>query len=172
MYQNPRFGRSPGQSFENHPDRRAGSRPRRGGRAGARDGGGSIAADKAYDADKRVIEPLEAAQKTSVLQTKKNRKSPGTCDKVLYESCHLIENFFCWAKQFRAIATLYDKTARNYLAAFHMIAVLCWLNCRQALTLAVSAAFSTDHEEAQMSIFRACLGRIPGAYVRSDRKAH
>ena len=75
-----------------------------------------------------MIEPLEAAQKTSVLQTKKNRKSPGTCDKVLYEACHLIAEIFLRAKQFRAIATLYDKTGRNYLAAFHMIAVLCWLN--------------------------------------------
>jgi transposase len=39
-----------------------------------------------------------------------------------------IENFFCWVKQFRAIATRYDKTARNFLAACHMVAALCWLN--------------------------------------------
>ena len=39
-----------------------------------------------------------------------------------------IENFFLWAGQFRAIATRHDKTARNFLAAFHMAAVLCWLN--------------------------------------------
>ena len=31
-------------------------------------------------------------------------------------------------KQFRAIATRYDKTARNFLAACHMVAALCWLN--------------------------------------------
>jgi transposase len=37
-------------------------------------------------------------------------------------------NFFCWVKQFRAIATRYDKTARNFLAAFQMVAVMCWLN--------------------------------------------
>jgi transposase len=40
----------------------------------------------------------------------------------------VIENFFCWVKRFRAIATRYDKTARNFRAAFQMIAVLCWLN--------------------------------------------
>ena len=45
-----------------------------------------------------------------------------------HEARHLIENFFCWVKQFRAIATRYDKTARNFLAAFHLVAVLCWLN--------------------------------------------
>ena len=33
-----------------------------------------------------------------------------------------------WAKQFRGIATRYDKTATNFLAAFHMVAALCWLN--------------------------------------------
>jgi hypothetical protein len=33
-------------------------------------------------------------------------------DKTLYEARHLIENFFGWVKQFRAIATRYDKTAR------------------------------------------------------------
>jgi transposase len=33
---------------------------------------------------------------------------------------HLIENFFCKLKQFRAIATRYDKTARNFLAAVYL----------------------------------------------------
>ena len=41
---------------------------------------------------------------------------------------HLIENFFCKLKQFRAIATRYDKTARNFLAAVHLAAALIWLN--------------------------------------------
>jgi transposase len=88
----------------------------------------ALLADKAYDADKRVIEPLEAAGKTAVIPPKKNRKNPRPYDKVLYEARHLMENFFCWAKQFRAIATRYDKTARNFLAAVHMVAALCWLN--------------------------------------------
>jgi transposase len=88
----------------------------------------ALLADKAYDADERVIEPLEAAGKTVVIPPKKNRTNPRTYDKALYEARHLIENFFCWVKQFRAIATRYDKTARNFLAACHMVAALCWLN--------------------------------------------
>ena len=87
-----------------------------------------LLADKAYDADKRVIDPLKAAGKIAVIPPKRNRKKPRTYDKVQYEARHLIENFFCWVKQFRAIATRYDKTARNFLAAFHMVSVLCWLN--------------------------------------------
>ena len=89
---------------------------------------GILLADKAYDADKRVIELLTAAGKAVVIPPKSNRKTPRSYDVGLYEARHLIENFFCWAKQFRAIATRYDKTARNFLAAVHMVGVLSWLN--------------------------------------------
>ena len=87
-----------------------------------------LLADKAYDADKRVIELLAAAGKAAVIPPKSNRKTLRSYDAALYEARHLIENFFCWAKQFRAIATRYDKTSRNFLAAVQMVAVLCWLN--------------------------------------------
>ena len=49
-------------------------------------------------------------------------------DPELYKTRHLIENFFCKLKQFRAIATRYDKTARNFLAAIHLAAAIIWLN--------------------------------------------
>ena len=88
----------------------------------------ALLADKAFDADKRVIKPLAAAGITAVIPPRRHRKSPRTFDKPLYEARHLIENFFCWVKQFRAIATRYDKTARNFLAAFNLVAVMCWLN--------------------------------------------
>ena len=39
-----------------------------------------------------------------------------------------IENFFAKIKQFRAIATRYEKTARNFLAAVHLVASVVWLN--------------------------------------------
>jgi transposase len=89
---------------------------------------GALLADKAYDADRRVVEPLKAAGKTAVIPPKRNRRSPRAYDEALYEARHLIENFFAWVKQFRAIATRYDKTAGNFLAAVHMVAALCWLN--------------------------------------------
>ncbi|MBV8736225.1 MAG: transposase, partial [Alphaproteobacteria bacterium] len=41
---------------------------------------------------------------------------------------HLIENFFARLKQFRAIATRYDKTSRNFLAAIYLAASVIWLN--------------------------------------------
>jgi transposase len=75
-----------------------------------------------------VIEPLEKAGKTTVIPSRSNRKIPRDYDKDLYKARHLIENFFCKLKQFRAIATRYDKTARNFLAAIHLAAVVIWLN--------------------------------------------
>jgi len=39
-----------------------------------------------------------------------------------------IENFFAKLKHYRASATRYDKTARNFLAAIHLAAVVVWLN--------------------------------------------
>ena len=88
----------------------------------------ALIADKAFDADKRVIEPLAAAGKTVVIPPKSNRRSPRTYDHDLYKARHLVENFFARLKQFRAIATRYDKTARNFLAAIYLAASIVWLN--------------------------------------------
>jgi transposase len=41
---------------------------------------------------------------------------------------HLIENFFARLKQFRAIATRYDKRAVHFLGAIHLAASVIWLN--------------------------------------------
>lgn len=88
----------------------------------------TVLADKGYDADERVIRLLEQAGKTVVIPPKRNRKDQREYDKELYKSRHLIENFFCKLKQFRAIATRYDKTARNFLAAVYLAASAIWLN--------------------------------------------
>jgi transposase len=87
-----------------------------------------LLADKAFDADERVIQPLAAAGKTAVIPSRANRKSPRDYDRHLYRERHLIENFFAKIKQFRAIATRYDKTARNFLAAVYLAASAIWLN--------------------------------------------
>jgi transposase len=87
-----------------------------------------VLADKGYDADERVLQPLAQAGKTAVIPPKANRKLQRTYDQDLYQARHLIENFFCKLKQFRALATRYDKTARNFLAAVYLAAVTVWLN--------------------------------------------
>ncbi len=87
----------------------------------------TVIADKGFDADKRVLEPLQKAGKHAVIPPKANRKQQRLYDKELYKARHLIENFFAKLKQFRAIATRYDKTARNFLAAIHLAASTIWL---------------------------------------------
>ncbi len=87
-----------------------------------------LLADKGYDAEVRVLAPLREAGKTAVIPPKRNRTSPRTYDRDLYEARHLIENFFCALKQYRAIATRYDKTKRNFLAAVHLAASVILLN--------------------------------------------
>jgi len=77
----------------------------------------TLIADKAFDADERVLEPLAAAGKTAVIPAKANRVEPRQFDKHMYAARHLIENFFAKLKHFRAIATRYDRTARNFLTA-------------------------------------------------------
>jgi transposase len=86
----------------------------------------TVIADKAYDAEERVLQPLQQAGKSAVIPPKRNRKLQR--DKDLYQSRHLIENVFAKLKQFRAIATRYDKTARNFLAAIYLAASVIWLN--------------------------------------------
>jgi transposase len=87
-----------------------------------------VLADKAYDAQKRVLDRLEAKQCQAVIPPKSNRKVQRQYDRDLYKDRHLIENFFAKLKQYRAIATRYDKTARNFLGAIHLAAALIWLN--------------------------------------------
>ena len=89
---------------------------------------GTLIADKAFDADERVLEPLAAAGKAAIIPPKANRVAKRDYDRHLYKARPLIENFFAKLKQFRAIATRYNKTARNFLAGIHLAATAIWLN--------------------------------------------
>ena len=74
----------------------------------------ALLADRAYDADDRVIKRLQEKQCQPVIPPKSNRKLQRPYDKFLYQARHLIENFFAKLKQYRAIATRYDKTSRIF----------------------------------------------------------
>jgi transposase len=87
-----------------------------------------LLADKSYDAKERVLEKLKHANCEAVIPSKSMRKEPRLYDKFLYQSRHLIENFFAKLKQFRGIATRYDKTAQNFLGGIHLAAISIWLN--------------------------------------------
>ena len=80
-----------------------------------------LIADKACDADERVLKPLASAGKSTVIPPRQNRTTPCQFDQALYHTRHQIENFFLTQTN-RGIATRYDKTARNFLAALHLAA--------------------------------------------------
>jgi transposase len=88
----------------------------------------AVLADKAYDADERVRDKLKENEVLAVIPPKQNRIEPASYDKELYKARHLIENFFAKLKQYRAIATRYDKTARNFLGGIYAVAAVIWLN--------------------------------------------
>src|SRR3954447_20555940 len=54
----------------------------------------TLIADKAFDADQRVLEPLAEAGKAAVIPPRQSRKAPRAFDKELYKARHLIETFF------------------------------------------------------------------------------
>ncbi len=82
-----------------------------------------LIADKAFDADARVLQPLARAGKSAVIPPRPHRLTPREFDRHLYKERHLSK-----LKQCRAIAPRYDKTARNFLAAIHRAAATIWLN--------------------------------------------
>ena len=53
-----------------------------------------LIADKAYDADERVLKPLASAGKSAVIPPRQHRTAPRHVDEALYQTRHLIENFF------------------------------------------------------------------------------
>jgi len=88
---------------------------------------GALLGDKGYDAD-GLIEQLQDARIAAVIPPRSNRKEKRECDFTLYKERNLIERLFEKLKQFRAIATRYDKLARNFLGAIRLVAAVIQLN--------------------------------------------
>ena len=86
----------------------------------------ALLADKGYDAD-HFVDSLTARAIEVVIPPKSNRSTKRDCDFALYCERNLVERFFNMIKHFRAIATRYEKTARNFLAGLHLVCALAWL---------------------------------------------
>nr|WP_139832119.1 IS5 family transposase [Mesorhizobium sp. Root552] len=88
--------------------------------------GAMLLADKGYDANalRTVVKDRRA---WANIPPKSDRKDPICFSPFLYKARNLIERFFNKAKQFRRVATRYDKLAENYLAALKLVANRIWL---------------------------------------------
>ena len=84
---------------------------------------GALLGDKAFDADWLRTE-LDARGAAAVIPPKANRKAAISFDRNMYHWRHLIENTFAKLKEFRAVATRYDKTDASYTATVHLAAAV------------------------------------------------
>jgi putative transposase len=73
----------------------------------------AVIADKGYDAD-HLRQAVLANDAKPVIPSKLNRRAPIAYDKALYKERNLVERFFNKLKQFRRVATRYDKLLANY----------------------------------------------------------
>jgi transposase len=79
--------------------------------------------DKGYDANSlRVL--LKARETKAVIPSRRSRNEPFPLDREAYRQRNVIERIFCRLKDFRRIATRYDKLACNFLAGLCLAAVV------------------------------------------------
>jgi len=81
--------------------------------------------DKAYDSAE-LRRWLKLRGSKVVIPNKANRKQPFSFDRASCKKRHRIETAFCRLKDFRRIATRYDRLARNFLASVCLVAAIVW----------------------------------------------
>ena len=82
-----------------------------------------IIADKGYDS-RAVVEEIEARGAEAVIPSLKNRAQQREYDRERYKDRNLAERFWFKVKQYRRVATRYEKTARNFLAFIHVASIM------------------------------------------------
>jgi transposase len=84
---------------------------------------GAVIADKAFDSD-ALVRSIESRGAAAVIPSKKNRVVARDYDQHVYKERNKVERFINLIKQYRRVATRYEKTARNFLAFVHVAAVM------------------------------------------------
>jgi transposase len=90
--------------------------------------GRAFIGDTGYDSDDLARKIRRRGMKVVVCYNPTRKRGRRRLDRKLYRRRYLVEVFFHHLKRFRAVATRYDKTARNYLATVHIACVARWLN--------------------------------------------
>lgn len=83
-------------------------------------------ADRGYDAD-AIRKEIEAAGVEAVIPAKVNRRNPAPHDRTKYKWRNLIERLFNKLKNWRRVATRYDKTKESYLGFVALASVKLWI---------------------------------------------
>ena len=88
---------------------------------------GSVIGDKAYDAD-AVLDHAQSIGAQAVIPPRCNRRHQRRFSRKAYRRRNLIERCFCRLKQFRRIATRYEKLAERFVSFVSLVAAFCWLS--------------------------------------------
>ena len=86
----------------------------------------AVLVDRSYDAD-YLIQAIHESEAETVIPARKNRKQPRQYDSWLYTERNLVECLFNKLKNFRRVATRYDKTNTAYLSFIHLAGIYLWL---------------------------------------------
>ena len=86
-----------------------------------------LCADKGYDSESFRKKIRESNTKANIPRRSNAKSSNDDMDWYMYKIRHLVENAFCRLKQFRGIATRYDKLKRNYQSAVALACIFIWL---------------------------------------------
>lgn len=87
----------------------------------------SLIADRGYDSA-WFREELEARGIAPCIPSSKSRRTPFAYDKTLYRQRHKVENLFAKLKDWRRVATRYDRCAHTFFSAICIAAaVIFWL---------------------------------------------
>ena len=86
----------------------------------------AVVADKAFDAD-ALLDYIKRKHARAVIPPKANRQSQRPFDRDHYRNRNVVERFFARLKQFRRIATRYDKLASRFASFVALAAAILWL---------------------------------------------
>jgi transposase len=86
----------------------------------------ALLADRGYDSE-AIRDALAELEIEAVIPPRKTRTDPDPYDRQAYKQRNLIERFFNKLKNWRRIATRYDKTASSFLAFISLVSAKMWL---------------------------------------------
>ncbi len=85
-----------------------------------------VLADRGYDTD-RILRLLDQKQAIAVIPSRKHRTIQRDTDWWMYKERHLVEGLFNKLKNYRRLATRYDKLATSFSAFLSLAAIVLWL---------------------------------------------
>jgi transposase len=87
---------------------------------------GRVVGDKGYTGDKHRADLRRRGIRLTIPKLRSEDRS-GPFDRAAYRARHLIENLIARCKQYRALATRYDKRADSFRAAWVLVMTILWL---------------------------------------------